>query len=572
MRGWSFKLAHVRSLRQESNSVRPCCPNPFHPWVQPFRYRLAYPVGFGLTVVLCLAAESARAVPTALAQAQVTHPDHIAQIPVNARVLHVNPALGTDAPDRGRESNPYRTITYALSQVTSNTVVQLAPGSYTEDTGEVFPLTVPPDVILRGDESTKGQTTLILGGGNLISPTFARQSVTILALEDSQIRGVTVTNPRTRGTGVWIESSNPTIRDSTFSNSHRDGIFVTGTASPTIQDNVFFRNGGNGIAVVRSSQGLIRQNVFRNTGFGIAVGDDATPLIEENQVVENVDGIVVSNRAQPVLRRNIIQRNQRDGVVAIADALPNLGTSEADAGENLISENGRYDVYNATRSNTLLAVGNEIDAAKISGSVDFVARDVNLGTVFSDVQGHWAQAYIEALADMEVIGGFPDGTYRPNEPVTRAQFAAIVNKAFNPEPKRPWSEFVDIDNRFWGYTAIQSAYRGGFLSGYPGRIFRPNQQIPKVEVLVALASGLELGAGEAIALNKYTDAAQIPAWAQGAIASATQRGIVVNYPDIAFLSPNQNATRAEVAAFVYQALVSAGEAEPIASPYIVTYP
>jgi len=501
---------------------------------------------------------------------QVTS-DYIAQVPVNARIIYVNPALGQDTPDNGRESTPYRTISYALTQVNDNTVVQLAPGSYTADTGEAFPLTIPPGVILRGNESTKGQTVLILGGGALISPTFARQNVTILALEGSQIRGVTVTNPLSRGTGIWVESADPVIRDNTLSNSLRDGIFVTGTGDPTIEDNVFFQNDGNGVAVVRNAQGTIQDNEFRNTGFGIAVGDNAMPLIEENQIRENVDGIVVSNSARPVLRGNVIQQNERDGVVAIAQAQPDLGRSDDDPGENVIMDNGRYDVYNATQSNVIVAVGNQIDPAKISGNVEFVARDIAQSD-FADVAGHWAQAYIEALAEQEVIGGFPDGTYRPNDPVTRAQFAAIINKAFDPTPKRPGSEFFDVNSGFWGYSAIQAAYRGGFLAGYPEGVFRPEQRIPRTEVLVSLSSGLELGAGERQALNKYTDASQIPDWAQGAIAAATQQSIVVNYPDITRLNPAQNATRADVAAFVYQALVQAGQADPISSPYIVTYP
>ncbi|MEL6221092.1 MAG: DUF1565 domain-containing protein [Cyanobacteria bacterium J06627_8] len=511
---------------------------------------------------------SAATIHRAYAQSQS---DYFAQIPVNARVIYVNPALGEDTPNNGRENTPYRTISYALTRATDNTVLQLAPGSYTADSGEAFPLTIPPDVILRGDESTNGQTVLILGGGALISPTFARQNVTILALDDSQIRGVTVTNPLSRGTGIWIESSDAVVRNSTLSNSLRDGIFVTGTATPTIEDNVFFQNDGNGVAVVRSSQGTIQDNEFRNTGFGIAVGDDAAPVIEENVIRENVDGVVISNRAQPILRRNVIQQNVRDGVVAIADAQPNLGINNDDPGENIIRDNGRHDVYNATRSNILTAVGNDIDPDKISGDVEFVAREIPQSG-FVDVRGHWAEGYITALAELDVIGGFLDGTYRPNDPVTRAQFAAIVNKAFSPDPKRQSIEFVDVDQTFWGYSAIQTAYQGQFLSGYPGQVFRPDERIPRTQVLVSLSSGLELTNGQLAALDKYADAGQIPEWAKDAIAAATQQRIVVNYPDVSRLNPSQNATRADVAAFVYQALVSTGDAEPILSPYLVTYP
>jgi parallel beta-helix repeat protein len=492
-----------------------------------------------------------------------------AQVSDNATILYVNPALGTDTPEGGTSLNTaLRTITYALRQAEPGTVIQLAAGSYTRDTGEVFPLTVPQGVSIRGDESNKGQTVLVIGGGNYNSPTFATQNVTIRALNDSEVRGVTVTNPNTRGTGVWIESTNPEIRNNTFANSLRDGVFITGTANPIVQGNLFTGNNANGLSAARAARGEIRGNVFQNTGFGIAIGDTATPRVEDNQVITNTDGIVISTSARPVLRDNVIENNTRDGVVVVGSALPDLGTIE-DPGENIIRNNGRYDLSNATSSNRIVAIGNQIDPQRISGAVEFVASTSG-SSQFSDVSGTWAAPYIEALAIRGIIGGFPDGTYRPNDPVTRAQFAAIIDKAFTPTPDRAGVNFVDVSSSFWGNQAIQSAYRGGFLSGYPGRIFQPNQQIPRVQILVSLASGLELSSSDRTVLNRYQDAAQIPGYAVDAITAATQRGIVVNYPTLTQLNPNRQATRAEVAAFVYQALVSAGQADPISSPYVVT--
>jgi hypothetical protein len=270
-----------------------------------------------------------------------------------------------------------------------------------------------------------------------------------------------------------------------------------------------------------------------------------------------------------VLRKNVIENNQRNGVVVTGDAKPNLGTADSQ-GENRIRNNGSYDLNNTTRSNTIVAVGNDIDQKRIRGAVDFVAATV--GTGFSDIQGHWAQAYIQALAAKEIIAGFNDGTFRPSEPVTRAQFAAIISKAFAPAPERPASNFVDVRSNFWAYQAIQTAYRGGFLSGYPGQVFRPDERIPKVQALVSLVSGLKLRSENTSMLSVYNDAAQIPNYALTAIAGATDKGLVVNYPTVSQLNPNQNATRAEVAAFVYQSLVNAGRVEAIPSPYIVKKP
>jgi hypothetical protein len=65
-------------------------------------------------------------------------------------------------------------------------------------------------------------------------------------------------------------------------------------------------------------------------------------------------------------------------------------------------------------------------------------------TTFPDIQGNWAQSFIEALAARGVIRGFPDGTFRPDEPVTRAQFAAMIRQAFQRAPKRSGTQFVDV--------------------------------------------------------------------------------------------------------------------------------
>lgn len=489
----------------------------------------------------------------------------IAPVPTTGKVIYVNPQTGSDTTGASTsEATPAKTITAALNQAQPGTVIQLAPGNYTSETGEVFPLTIEAGVTLRGDESSKGQNVVITGGGNFVSPSFARQNVTVLAEKDSTISGVTITNPNTRGTALWIESANPTVTNSTFVNSNRDGIFISGTATPKIESNVFTKNGGNGISVARAAGGEIRNNVFESTGFGLAIGGTSTPLVENNQIRQNKDGIYISESGRPILRGNVIEKNDRDGVVATVNAQPDLGTAES-SGQNSIRGNKRYALYNATRNNTLVAVGNDIDRKKISGKVDFVAAQIAL----RDIKGLWAQPYIEALASQKIIAGFPDGTFRPDQPVTRAQFATIVSKAFAPQSQRPSVNFKDVSPKFWANQAIQTAYRGGFVAGYPGGLFQPEQAIPRVQALVSLANGLKLSANNPKAISVYTDAAQIPEYATGAVAAATQRQLVVNYPTPSQLNPNREASRAEIAAFVYQALVNSGRVKPIPSPYLV---
>ncbi len=514
---------------------------------------------------------------TAIAQATPA-PLQVAQIPAGAVLLYVNPVLGTDTDSAGRtENTPYRTIAYALLQAKPGNVIQLARGSYSAQSGEVFPLTLPAGVTLRGEEAEKGQTVVIIGGGNYISPTFARQNVALRAVGNSDIRGIAVTNPNTRGTGIWVESANSTIQNCTFKDSNRDGIFVTGTSVPRILDNTFIKNGGQGISVANNAKGEIRGNLFQENGFGLAIGENAQPSVTGNTIIRNTDGIYLNGSARPILRNNTISSNQRDGIVVSTRAQPDLGTADSPGG-NTIQTNGQYDLNNSTEA-VVYSFGNALDSKRTAGLVELTAPIPGGGTppdngtppvsAFLDVQGHWAQAYIEALAKQQIVTGFPGGTFEPDSPVTRAQFAALINKAFAPAPRLSALNFSDVSADFWGFAAIQTAARGGFMRGYDDGSFRPNLRIPRVQVLVALANGLGLPTANASVLARFQDAGQIPSWATNSVAAATQRRLVVNYPNLPLLNPGREATRAEVAAFVYQALVDAGRLPAIASPYVV---
>jgi hypothetical protein len=177
---------------------------------------------------------------------------------------------------------------------------------------------------------------------------------------------------------------------------------------------------------------------------------------------------------------------------------------------------------------------------------------------FSDVQNHWAQACIRELAQRNLVNGYPNGQFRPDMPLTRAEFAALVQRAFpTVAPVRPGIEFVDVAPGFWAHAAIQAAYRAGFVSGYPNRVFRPNQPMPRVQVLVALVSGLRYTVNRTAAetLNRmFADAAEIPTYATDAIAAAANAYLIVNYPDLRRLNPNRDATRGEVTALIGRAL------------------
>lgn len=175
---------------------------------------------------------------------------------------------------------------------------------------------------------------------------------------------------------------------------------------------------------------------------------------------------------------------------------------------------------------------------------------------FTDTQSHWARSCIETLSQRGVIQGFPNNQFRPNDPVTRAQFAAMIVNAF-PErvnsPSRNPIQFRDVASNFWARDAIQKAYRSEFFSGFEDQTFKPNLEILRVQALTALASGLKLRPTNESKLT-FSDAQEIPNYAKSAIAATTERQITVNYPTVQRLNPNRAAQRGEIAAFICQAL------------------
>lgn len=276
-------------------------------------------------------------------------------------VVYVDPITGNDRAI-GSESQPLKTITQALKTAQAGAIIQLRPGLYSVESEEVFPLQVKPGITLRGDVQAQGRGIQITGGGKFLSPTWAGQSVVIAASGDARIEGVSVTNPNTRGTGIWVETGSPIIEHSTFMGNNREAIFVSGNAAPKIRSNIIDQNGGNGISFTRDSSGVADSNIIRNSGFGVSITERATPRLVKNQITQNKDGVVLSGETQPLLRYNTIENNLRDGIVVTSTAEPTLK-------QNTFSGNGQYDVHNAT-SKPLKLEAAQVAELKVKGKVN----------------------------------------------------------------------------------------------------------------------------------------------------------------------------------------------------------
>jgi S-layer homology domain len=207
-------------------------------------------------------------------------------------------------------------------------------------------------------------------------------------------------------------------------------------------------------------------------------------------------------------------------------------------------------------SNTSFELGQLLSKYRQIG----VAKGIQVS--FSDIsKNYWGKEYISELAAMEVMQGFPDDTFRPNAPVTRAELAALLQKVFIKTKIRDAIAFKDVPKQYWAYDAIRETYEMGFFTTLGSKNFNPTQKLTRLDVLITLAKGLnyKFTGSTANILSVYSDASSIRSEHRDFIATLTENKVIINYPNKKLLNLKKVATRAEVSALLYRAMVSAGE-------------
>ncbi len=111
-------------------------------------------------------------------------------------------------------------------------------------------------------------------------------------------------------------------------------------------------------------------------------------------------------------------------------------------------------------------------------------------TGFDDVSANdWCAKYISRLENSEIIKGYTDGSFKPNNPITRAEFATICVRFFEGRTKTisgASSDFTDVANDHWAKEYIDKAAKQGFVTGYPDGSFRPDNYITRAEVVTVV--------------------------------------------------------------------------------------
>ncbi len=163
---------------------------------------------------------------------------------------------------------------------------------------------------------------------------------------------------------------------------------------------------------------------------------------------------------------------------------------------------------------------------------------------FSDIAGHWAEASIQQAVSMGMVKGYTDGTFQPNQTVTRAEFAVMLMNVLKPQGAAVDLNFIDTDTiGVWAKTAIAQAVQAGIITGYGDGGFHPNAEITRAEMAVILAKALGKSA-EVKRTTSFADDKNIPAWAKASVEFVKRAGIVQGRGDNEF-APQDSATRAE---------------------------
>ncbi|WP_027086823.1 S-layer homology domain-containing protein [Cohnella panacarvi] len=215
---------------------------------------------------------------------------------------------------------------------------------------------------------------------------------------------------------------------------------------------------------------------------------------------------------------------------------PTTPTTPPDSAQKPAEPEPTVEVFNSS-------IINETNLVKMMESKAAEAKEANTATDFADSQGHWAEKTIDLFIQLKVISGYQDGTFRPNSAITRAEFAALLNRVFNIQGgSHTNTALKDIDGS-WAKEAIENLVAARVITGYKDDTFRPNQTITREEMVVMLSRIVNLsGVEKDTTKGNFNDLNG--AYAADEIQASAQAGIVSGKGDGQF-DPQGNATRAE---------------------------
>ena len=189
------------------------------------------------------------------------------------------------------------------------------------------------------------------------------------------------------------------------------------------------------------------------------------------------------------------------------------------------------------RIKTILAIA-------LTAAIALSHSSIVMAAVFSDIGNHWAESAITSWSEYGIVHGYPDGSYRPDNFITRAELAQVIANLMHLGPATISNPFSDIPENAWYYNAVLGCAAAGYVTGYDDGTFKPADFITREQTFVILAR--VMGVGEsATSAKEFPDGDMISGWARGYINSLVNGGVVQGY-ETGYLLPLKNITRAEL--------------------------
>lgn len=184
---------------------------------------------------------------------------------------------------------------------------------------------------------------------------------------------------------------------------------------------------------------------------------------------------------------------------------------------------------------------------------------------YSDTGNHWAVKEIDLLSAKGIIGGYQDGSFKPNHSVTRAEFSKIIISSLNLDEEAydlyavP-SAFKDVLSTHWAKGYIELAYELGIINGYEDGTFRPERPIRRDELTAILVRALKATNSMGVTPELvFKDKNDIPLWAKEAVTKAISLNLTGGYPDGTF-RPSELTSRSQASTFIVRMLEARGDA------------
>ncbi|MEX3616734.1 S-layer homology domain-containing protein [Paenibacillus glucanolyticus] len=198
----------------------------------------------------------------------------------------------------------------------------------------------------------------------------------------------------------------------------------------------------------------------------------------------------------------------------------------------------------------LIRTANGKSHAEFKWTESGVYSVVSYAKTFADLTSHWAREDVSLLASKKVIEGLSDTRFGPNEPITRAQFTAMLVRALGLKEQGADAGFQDVKTNDWYAAAVATAVENGLIEGFSNGTFRPNEEITREQMSVLLLralklAGTELEAGDpASILEGFKDRDSIAAWSEEAVSAIVRSGLMEGRSADRFV-PGAHSTRAE---------------------------